>query len=278
LLHALDKFRDTVPRGAQTWEVPLHTPDILASGYLVRAYVLGYELTNDSTLLDQAKYWAWTGVPFIYLTPPTPGPVGVYSTIPVFGSTQFTAPLWIGLPVQWCGLVYGDAIRRLARYDKEGPWLKLANGIAAAGIQHTHTAAEPDFQGLLPDSYDLRAQHRNPVPINPATLLPEAIQYYGFPATYDFRTFPNHRLLVHCPGPITNFSENNDSVQFTAEGWPRKPFYVLINGFTKNPTVKVNGREVAVEERDGRVVVRLEKPAQIDIAIPAINPATPLDR
>ncbi|HEY6228291.1 MAG TPA: hypothetical protein VI282_14310, partial [Verrucomicrobiae bacterium] len=198
LLRALDKFHDTVPRGAQTWEVPLHTPDILASAYLVRAYLLGYELTNDSALLDEAKYWAWTGVPFIYLTPPTPAPVGVYSTIPVFGATQFTAPLWIGLPVQWCGLVYGDAIRRLGRYDKDGPWLKLANGIAAAGVQHTHTAAEPDFQGLLPDSYDLRAQHRNPVPINPATLLPEAIQYYGFPATYDFRTFPNHRLLVHC--------------------------------------------------------------------------------
>ena len=278
LLHALDKFRDTVPRGAQTWEVPLHTPDILASAYLVRAYVLGYELTNDSAFLDQAKYWAWTGVPFIYLTPPTPAPAGVYSTIPVFGATQFTAPLWIGLPVQWCGLVYGDAIRRLARYDQEGPWLKLANGIAAAGVQHTHTAAEPDFQGLLPDSYDLRAQHRNPVPINPATLLPEAIQYYGFPATYDFRAFPNHRLLVHCPGPITNFSENNDGVQFTAEGWPHKPFYVLINGFTKKPTIKVNGREIAVEEKDGRVVVRLEKPAQIDIALPAVNPSLPLDR
>src|SRR5204863_2120767 len=43
LLRALDKFRDTVPRGAQTWEVPLHTPDILASAYLVRAYTRGYE-------------------------------------------------------------------------------------------------------------------------------------------------------------------------------------------------------------------------------------------
>jgi hypothetical protein len=278
LLYGLDKFRDTVPRGAQTWEVPLHTPDILASAYLVRAYVLGYELTNDADFLDQAKYWAWTGVPFIYLTPPTPAPVGVYSTIPVFGATQFTAPLWIGLPVQWCGLVYGDAIRRLARYDNEGPWLKLANGIAAAGIQHTHTAAEPDFQGLLPDSYDLRAQNRNPVPINPATLLPEALQFYGFPATYDFRTFPNHRLLVHCPGPITNFSENNDGVQFTVEGWPKKPFYVLINGFTKKPAIKVNRREIVVEEKEGRVVLRLEKPSEIEIAIPAINPATPLDR
>ena len=46
-LRGLDKFRNTVPRGAQTWEVPLHTPDILASAHLVRAYTLGYELTGE---------------------------------------------------------------------------------------------------------------------------------------------------------------------------------------------------------------------------------------
>ena len=37
-----------------------------------------------------------------------------------------TAPLWIGLPVQWCGLVYGDAIRGFARHDPSGPWIELA--------------------------------------------------------------------------------------------------------------------------------------------------------
>jgi hypothetical protein len=267
LLHALDKFRDTVPRGAQTWEVPLHTPDILASAYLVRAYLLGYELTGEADLIEQAKYWAWTGVPFVYLTPPTPAPVGVYSTIPVFGATQFVAPLWIGLPVQWCGLVYGDAIRRLARFDREGPWMKLANGIAAAGIQHTHTAAEPDFQGLLPDSYDLRAQHRNPVPINPATLLPEAIQYYGFPTTYDFRTMLNHQLLVHCPGPITDVAESENTVRFHANSWSQKPWHVLINGFTKSPHVKIDGHDTESEVKEGRLVLRLEKLSQIEIAL-----------
>lgn len=267
LLRALDKFRDTVPRGAQTWEVPLHTPDILGSAYLARAYLMGYELTGEREFLEQAKYWAWTGVPFIYLTSPTAGPVGVYSTTPVFGATQFVAPNWIGLPVQWCGLVYGDAIRRLARFDQDGPWLKLANGIAAAGVQHTHTAAEPDLQGLLPDSFDLRAQNRNPVPINPATLLPEAIQFYGFPAVYDFRTLFNRRLRVHCPGPITDVREKRDSVRFRAESWPKKPWHILINGFEKRPTIKVEGREVDFQMRDGRVILQLEKPSTIEISL-----------
>ena len=116
-LRALDKFRGTVPRGAQTWEIPLHTPDILASAHLVRAYTLGYEVTGDPGLLEVARYWAWTGIPFVFLRAPVDGPVGLYATTPVLGATQWVAPNWIGLPVQWCGLVYADALYRFARHD-----------------------------------------------------------------------------------------------------------------------------------------------------------------
>ena len=52
-------YAHTVPRGAQTWEVALHTQDILAAGRLVDAYVLGYLLSNDEKHLEQARYWAW---------------------------------------------------------------------------------------------------------------------------------------------------------------------------------------------------------------------------
>ncbi|MBI4614952.1 MAG: hypothetical protein HY720_15175, partial [Planctomycetes bacterium] len=43
-LEYMKRFR--TPRGAQTWELSLHTPDILASAYLVWAYVLGFELAG----------------------------------------------------------------------------------------------------------------------------------------------------------------------------------------------------------------------------------------
>ncbi|UCE50099.1 MAG: hypothetical protein JSW47_08045, partial [Phycisphaerales bacterium] len=70
-LELLDKqtalYTDTVPRGAQTWEVPLHTPDILASAHMVKAYALGYIISGRKRYLEQARYWAWTGVPFVYL-------------------------------------------------------------------------------------------------------------------------------------------------------------------------------------------------------------------
>ncbi|MHC4432881.1 MAG: hypothetical protein ACYTBS_13650, partial [Planctomycetota bacterium] len=119
-------YADTVPRGAQTWEVPLHTPDIMASAHMVKAYTLGYIISGRSQYLEQAKYWAWTGVPFVYLHPPTSQPVGSYSTIPVLGATNWRAPLWLGRPVQWCGLVYGSALHLLSEYDPHGPWEKIA--------------------------------------------------------------------------------------------------------------------------------------------------------
>jgi len=273
LLRALDRFRNTVPRGAQTWEVPLHTPDILASAYLIRAYTLGFELTGESDLLQQAQYWAWTGVPFVYLQAST-NPVGPYATTPVLGATQWVAPNWIGLPVQWCGLVYAEAIRRLAPYDPSGPWIPLANGIAWSGVQQTHPAAEPQFQGLLPDSYDLRAQFRNPVPINPATLFPLAAQAYGAPALFDFRSFRRHGLWVHAPGPIVSGAERSDAVRFRVEGWPKRPHWILIQGLTRQPLVKLNGVDVPLtnphsfNSAAGRLVLQLEGATEVEIVTP----------
>jgi len=264
LLRALDKFRGTVPRGAQTWEIPLHTPDILASAYLVRAYTLGYELTGDAALLEEARYWAWTGLPFVYLTPPTSGPVGVYSTIAVLGATSWVAPVWIGLPVQWCGLVYADALQRLAPHDSRGPWMQVANGIAAAGIQHTYPDTDTEFRGLLPDSFNLRAQTRNGPAINPATTLVPAIRMLGGDAVYGFVVLRQHGLCVHAPGAIDSVREDAAGARFRVQGWPAGPYFVLINGLRDEPTVRVNGQETPLSPphqysaAEGFVVLQIE--------------------
>lgn len=271
LLRALDRFREGVPRGAQTWEVPLHTPDILASAALVRAYTLGYELTGDPAFLTQARYWAWTGVPFVYLTAPNDQPVGVYSTIAVLGATHWVAPNWIGLPVQWCGLAYADAIRRFARHDPAGPWIQLADGIALAGVQQTHPLEEPDQQGLLPDSFDLRAQLRNPVPINPATLLPLALQAYGAPPVYDFLALRRPGLLIHAPGLLQLIAERDESAQFRVEGWPQRPWNVVVNGLVREPQLKIDGRETALaaphhyDPETGRLVLQLTGATEVEL-------------
>ena len=213
-LRGLDRFAGTVPRGAQTWEVPLHTPDILASAYLVRAYTLGYEITGEPQFLENAKYWAWTGVPFVYLVNPTEQAVGPYATIAVYGATQWVAPNWMGLPVQWCGLVYADALYRFLKYDPSGPWQQVADGISASGVQQTWPlGSDPARQGLLPDSFNLRVQSRNDAAINPATLLVNALRLYNRSDLYDFQAFREVGVYVHAPCSIDKLAPERPAAQ-----------------------------------------------------------------
>jgi hypothetical protein len=270
VLRALDRFADSVPRGAQTWEVPLHTPDILASAYLVRAYTQGYELTGEARFLDQARYWAWTGVPFLYLTNPTGQPVGPYATIAVLGATNWSAPVWIGHPVQWCGLVYADALYRLAPYDADAPWKQLADGIAASGIQQSWPRSNADWQGLLPDSYNLRNQLGGGPPINPGTVMANAIRLFRKPALYDFHAFRASGLLVHAPGAITDVREEAGRVSFTVDGWLDRPYRVLVAGLKQAPQVQVDGREATTGSweyvaSEGRLVLTLQGRAAVEI-------------
>ena len=174
------QYSNTVPRGAQTWEIPLHTPDILAGAHMLRANVLGYELTGDKEFFDEARYWAWSGVPFVYLDRPTDtGQVGQYTTIAVLGASNWVAPNWIGLPVQWCGLVYADALLDLWFHDRDPRWKLLADGIISSGYQQAWPAVSGaaisrtarERQGLLPDSFILEAQLRSDPAITPMTLL-----------------------------------------------------------------------------------------------------------
>ena len=274
-LRALGKFRNTVPRGAQTWEVPLHTPDILASAKLLRCYTLGYELTGDADFLEQARYWAWTGVPFVYLAVPTAGNVGIYGTIPVLGASDWVAS-WFGLPVQWCGLVYADALNRFEKYDPTGPWRQLADGIAASGIQQSWPLDDAERVGLLPDSYQLRPQLRSGPAINPGTVQSEVVRYCRQPAVYDFHAFPWHGLLVHAAGELGAITENSDGLGFTVTNWASAAASLLVNGFTNQPRVRLDGQEIQLafphqyQASTGRLVLRLQGTVRVEIVSPAV--------
>jgi hypothetical protein len=266
-LHLLDRYADDVPRGAQSWEVPLHTPDVLASAYLVRAYTLGYQLTGDPKLLAQAKYWAWTGVPFIYLTTPSE-PVGPYASIPVFGATQWNAPVWMGLPVQWCALVYADALYRLEPLDSAAPWRQLADGITASGIQQSWPAAlDSTRQGLLPDSFSLRSQARHDPAINPGTLIAPAMWFYHATPTYEFRSFADGKILLHVPGRITHQTKTANGFTITIETWPVAPASVAVECVSGSLDVALNndhaqrltGGQHAILPVDHLATIRLER-------------------
>ena len=216
-LDYINRFR--VPRGAQVWELSLHTPDILASAYLVWAYVRGYELTGREDYLKQARRWALSGVPFVYLWGRYP--VMPYATIAVYGATNFRAPLWIGLPVQWCGGVYAYALTMLARHDDSVNWRRLAEGIYVSAIQQTY--ADGPHAGCLPDSWELAAQRPHPPDINPCAIISLQLALEGKPD--GLTTAANAKHRVTSPYPVV-IRDNKAHV----EGVAGTKYQVLVDG------------------------------------------------
>ncbi len=189
-LNYMRRFR--TPRGAQTWELSLHTPDILAAAHLVHAYVRGYELSGNKAYLDLARKWALSGAPFVYLWGDRA--VMVYGTVPVLGATNWTAPNWIGLPVQWCGLVYADALLLLAPHDRSLDWRRLAQGILIAGEQMQQPGGP--LIGCLPDSFELATQARRGPFINPCALVSLRLALDGRLAGLAVADSAGHRVVA----------------------------------------------------------------------------------
>jgi hypothetical protein len=193
----MQRFR--TPRGSQTWECALHTPDILASAQLVHAYVRGYELTGNRAWLDCARKWALTGVPFVYQW--SCQPVMLYATTPVLGATHWRAPNWIGLPVQWCGYDYAYALAMLAPHDQTLDWKQLATGILVAAEQMQYPDGE--FAGCVPDSFNLAEQHRNPWNINPCAIVSLRLVLEGRLDTLAVAIADGHRIVAPFPVKIS---------------------------------------------------------------------------
>ena len=162
------------PAGGETWEIPLYAPNLRAAALAVECGVTAYEITGEQRYLDMARYWARAGLPFIYTWNAADREAMRFATISVFGATFYTWP-WFGRAVQWVGMVYSQALQRLARYDSSFPWAHISEGIVLSCIQQEHMAERPEagnpWPGAFPDSYSLVDGRVSGAWIGPQTIL-----------------------------------------------------------------------------------------------------------
>ena len=244
-------YRNDVPRGAQTWEIPLHSPDILGSAYMLVLAVNAYKISGDAKYLKEAEYLALTGVPFVYLVNPVEhlNPKGLYATIAVLGATFWTAANWIGLPVQWCGAVYRNALYEymdvLDDPAKIAVWNRIAAGITMTGLQFTYQQRDgdsPELIGLLPDSYRLKVAMKGGPSINPGTIQLFMPQAYGETPVINVKMLKIGRF-IHALGGITATSDSSAMLDL----WPAKPTDVLVTGLSAQPSeVLWRGKAISV--------------------------------
>ena len=238
-LEALERHR--IPRGAQGWECPLHCPDILASAYGVRANVEAYRVTDDERYLDQAKYWAWSGLPFTYVWNPDHLPAMYYATTPIIGTTFFNHS-WIGVPVNWCGLVYAYGLQELAPFDPDGPWIDTARGITLSTEWMQYEQDHPSA-GCYPDSLNLMLEKRFAADINPENIMVNEYRLRG--SGVEIKTLRVGEVTVSSGSHLTpNGEPGAGEIRFGSMFFEGRPAYTLVRPLANPGTVKVDGRIV----------------------------------
>lgn len=238
-LESLRKF--VVPRAAQTWEIAVHTPDLLAASYGVRAYLEGYPLTGNEEYLDLAVYWARACLPFVYPWQHSSNAWMLYGTIPVFGATNFQAPVWFGRIVQWNGLHMAYSPMQLAPYDASFDWDALGLGIPACGMHQQETS--PNRLGTYRDVFDTLNGTRYGPLIAPNLFMGGILTQLGLD--------PRPRTLVKEVGGTTVrvssrgvVSEAPGALTFSVAHPPGETTFTLAAGVTRPSRVTRNGDEL----------------------------------
>ena len=223
-----------VPRGAQTWECPLHAPDLLAAAHAVAAYVEAYEVTRERRYLDEAEQWAKAGLPFLYHWHLPDRPGMRFGSIPVFGTTFYTHP-WFGVPVQWNGLVYAYALQHLARHTSEAQsqlWSKVAEGITISAMYQQWT--EGDLKGTYPDGfYGFCTEGRGPH-INPEDIMVNLYTLRGFDPdiSTEICRVDGNRIHVSAGAKINGLDrDDSDRLTFTLRYVQNETSYCIIAGY-----------------------------------------------
>ncbi len=205
-LRALERIRMTrVPIGGQTWEVPAETPDLYAAARLADCFMIGYRLTGDARRLRDARYWLYTGLPFLYawhvpsentavtvLLPgkgdrpgsayygePSRHQVTPWGSLPVFGTSLYRVS-WFGTLVHFCGLVWARSVYQYLDYAQD-PLLKTAaDGVTRVGVNLT--VDRRPYVGMLPDGFDVRLNRAQGALIGPMRVEPPLRRVMDLPA------------------------------------------------------------------------------------------------
>ena len=244
-LEFMERFK--IPRAAQVWEVPVHTPDILASAHAVQAYLSAYKITGKDSYLHEAVYWAYTGLPFVYLWNNSDMPYMLYASIPVFGATWFTGS-WFGVAVQWNGLDYAYALYDLAEYDNSLPWRKIADGLTISALYQQET--DKKYEGLYPDSYNFIDKSKSAWKLSPSLIIRNLFVMMGYSAEPSTTVIgkDDQKIIINSALPVKNAELSDGSLTFSLSYPPEMDAYIMIAGLDKPNPESVIKDQVIIKE------------------------------
>ena len=265
----------TVPRGAQPWEIHIHTPDLYAAAQCALADLWGWRMSGDAHYLDEAERWLKTGLPFLYRWNPSPaqhvkavdvldqegeGPVQAlrdsglfyadpkrqvapFASLPAFGTSWYSVT-WIGIPVQWCGLAWGNAVRELDALRPEPVLARIADGVFRSAANQQ--CDKSYLAGTLPDSWEISTCRSRQPYIIPERILEYAYRLLDAPRleSLQFLRFEGSRF-THAASRalLTPLEQGATQLSFDAHFFAGQQASVLVGGRGgERAEVRVNGR------------------------------------
>jgi hypothetical protein len=241
--------RFAVPRAAQVWECPVHSPDILAAADAIDAYLEAYRYSGDSSYRDEAILWAWRGLPFVYVWNPPGREMLRYASIAIYGGSWYNGS-WIGQPVQWNGLRYAYALLKLAECDRSFPWRKIAEGITVSAM-HQQDEQGPNV-ALWPDNFSAIDWTKCPWVFEPGAILKNVFKLIGHdiePGTTVVSAGTN-RLFLTGRARISGASWENAALRCTVEFPENDGGSLLIASIDRPSRVRLSGADLAVVSSD----------------------------
>jgi hypothetical protein len=230
----------SVPRAAQVWECPVHSPDILAAADAVEAELEAYLCSGDARHLEEAVRWAWTGLPFVYVWNPPGKPVLRYASIAIFGGSWYGGS-WIGQPVQWNGLRYAYALLKLADYDHSFPWRRIAEGLTISALYQQDS--EGPNVALWPDNFSALDWSKCPWVFEPGLISKNIYKLLGRdiePATTTVGT-GDQRVCITTRAQVSEAAWKESGLSLRARFAEGENSCMLVTGLEKPVRVLLNG-------------------------------------
>jgi hypothetical protein len=265
----------SVPRAAQVWECPVHSPDILAAADAVEAEIEAYRCSGDAHYLQEAVRWAWMGLPFVYVWNPPGKPMLRYASIALFGGSWYGGS-WIGQPVQWNGLRYAYALLKLADYDQSFPWRRIAEGLTISALYQQD--AEGPNVALWPDNFSALDWSKCPWVFDPGLISKNIYKLLGRdiePATTTVGT-GNQRVFITTRAQVSEAAWKESGLSFRALSPEGEGSCVLLTGLERPARILLNGSGLSQSRTNGWqyageqgfLVIRLAGPGPHLLEIP----------
>lgn len=231
-----------VPRAAQVWEVPFHSPDILASAYAVEAFMEAYQFTGETRWRDAARNEARRGLPFVYFWDDPEKPFLRGASIPVLGASLMKYS-WFGRPVQWNGLCFANALLRLSEADDSYPWRRIATSLIASATYQQ--AADGEDAALWPDSIGAFDADKSAWVFSPRQILIGIEKLLGRDEEPRTKILGEGRERIHvnATGQIAHATWNDATVSFDLTYPDGRDGNAVLANLTRPTRVLVDGTQ-----------------------------------